>query len=177
MNKLLLLIVLFLTSSVATLATDLVKTANGVVEGQGVQASGVRIFRGIPFAQPPVGDLRWREPQAVKNWQGTRAALDFGPRCMQAVVFDDIRYRSNGVNEDCLYLNVWTPAKSNRERLPVLVYFYGGGFVNGDTSEPRYDGESMAAKGIVVVSVNYRLGVFGFLAHPELTKESPHRAS
>jgi para-nitrobenzyl esterase len=96
---------------------------------------------------------------------------------MQAVVFDDIRYRSNGVSEDCLYLNVWTPAKSNRERLPVLVYFYGGGFVNGDSSEPRYDGESMAAKGIVVVSVNYRLGVFGFLAHPELTKESPHKAS
>jgi para-nitrobenzyl esterase len=96
---------------------------------------------------------------------------------MQAVVFDDIRYRSNGVSEDCLYLNVWTPAKSNRERLPVLVYFYGGGFVNGDSSEARYDGESMAAKGIVVVTVNYRLGVFGFMAHPELTRESPHKAS
>jgi len=142
-----------------------------------VQPSGVRIFRGIPFAQPPTGELRWREPQPVKNWTGIRPALDFGPRCMQAVVFDDIRYRSNGVSEDCLYLNVWTPAKSNRERLPVLVYFYGGGFVNGDSSEPRYDGESMAAKGIVVVSVNYRLSVFGFLAHPELTKESSHKAS
>ena len=142
-----------------------------------MQPSGVRIFRGIPFAQPPTGELRWREPQPVKNWQGVRPALDFGPRCMQAVVFDDIRYRSNGVSEDCLYLNVWTPAKSSRERLPVLVYFYGGGFVNGDSSETRYDGESIAAKGIVVVSVNYRLGVFGFLAHPELTKESPHKAS
>jgi para-nitrobenzyl esterase len=177
MNKLLILIVLFLSSVARVPAADLVKTSNGVIEGRGVQASGVRIFRGIPFAQPPVGDLRWREPQPVNNWQGTRPALDFGPRCIQAVVFDDIRYRSNGVSEDCLYLNVWTPAKSNRERLPVLVYFYGGGFVNGDTSEPRYDGESMAAKGIVVVSVNYRLGVFGFLAHPELTKESPHKAS
>src|ERR1700694_1728996 len=85
--------------------------------------------------------------------------------------------RSNGMSEDCLYRNVWTPAKSGKERLPVLVYFYGGGFVAGDGSEPRYDGESMAHKGIVAITVNYRLGVFGFLAHPELTKESPHHAS
>src|SRR5689334_11587167 len=178
MSKLLCLIVIGLSSVAAgAAAADVVQTANGAVEGRGVQASGVRIFRGIPFAQPPTGELRWREPQAVTNWGGVRQARDFGPRCMQAVVFDDIRYRSNGVSEDCLYLNVWTPAKSNRERLPVLVYFYGGGFVNGDTSEPRYDGESMAAKGIVVVSVNYRLGVFGFLALAELTKESPHKAS
>lgn len=177
MSKLLLLIVILLYTVVTASAADVVRTANGSVEGRGVQQSGVRIFRGIPFAQPPTGELRWREPRPVKNWQGVRPALDFGPRCMQAVVFDDIRYRSNGVSEDCLYLNVWTPAKSNTERLPVLVYFYGGGFVNGDSSEPRYDGESMAAKGIVVVSVNYRLGVFGFLAHPELTKESPHKAS
>ena len=175
--KLLFLIVIFLNSVVAAMPADTVKTANGVVEGRGVQPSGVRVFRGIPFAQPPTGELRWREPQPAKDWQGVRPALDFGPRCMQAVVFDDIRYRSNGVSEDCLYLNVWTPAKSNRERLPVLVYFYGGGFVNGDSSEARYDGESIAAKGIVVVSVNYRLGVFGFMAHPELTKESPHKAS
>jgi para-nitrobenzyl esterase len=96
---------------------------------------------------------------------------------MQAPIFGDMVSRSNGMSEDCLYLNVWTPAKSNRERLPVLVYFYGGGLVAGDASEPRYDGESMAAKGIVVVTVNYRLGVFGFLAHPELTRESPHKAS
>ena len=177
MNKFLLLIVMFLCSVVAAMAEDVVRTANGLVDGRGGQPSGVRIFRGIPFAQPPTGELRWREPQPVKNWTGVRPAFDFGPRCMQAVVFDDIRYRSNGVSEDCLYLNVWTPAKSNQERLPVLVYFYGGGFVNGDSSEPRYDGESMAAKGIVVVSVNYRLGVFGFLALPELTKESPHKAS
>src|ERR1044071_9716396 len=164
-NKLLFLIVILLNNFVVAPASDTVKTANGVVDGRGVQPSGVRIFRGIPFAQPPTGELRWREPQPVKDWQGVRPALDFGPRCMQAVVFDDIRYRSNGVSEDCLYLNVWTPAKSNRERLPVLVYFYGGGFVNGDTSEARYDGESMAAKGIVVVSVNYRLGVFCFFVH------------
>jgi para-nitrobenzyl esterase len=168
---------MFLSLATATSAADVVQTANGPVEGRGVQPSGVRIFRGIPFAQPPTGDLRWQEPQPVKNWKDVRKAVDFGPRCMQAPIFDDMVFRSNGVSEDCLYLNVWTPAKSSRERLPVLVYFYGGGFVAGDGSEPRYDGESMAAKGIVVVTLSYRLGVFGFLAHPELTKESPHKAS
>jgi para-nitrobenzyl esterase len=168
---------IMLVMAVGTQAADLVQTANGTVEGRGVQPSGVRIFRGIPFAQPPTGDLRWREPQPVENWKGVKKAVDFGPRCMQARIFNDMIFRSNGVSEDCLYLNVWTPAKSNRERLPVLVYFYGGGFVSGDGSEPRYDGESMATKGIVVVTVNYRLGAFGFMAHPELTKESPHQAS
>src|ERR1044071_3673565 len=171
------LVFLILVTAVATHASDLVQTANGTVDGRGTQPSGVRIFRGIPFAQPPTGDLRWREPQPAKNWQGVRQALDFGPRCMQARIFDDMIFRSNGVSEDCLYLSVWTPAKSSRERLPVLVYFYGGGFVSGDGSEPRYDGESMAAKGIVVLTVNYRLGAFGFMAHPELTKESTHNAS
>ena len=175
--KLIFLVVILLSATGVVSATDQVRTANGVVEGRGTQRSGVRIFRGIPFAQPPTGELRWREPQPVKNWNGVRQTVDFGPRCMQAPIFDDMRFRSNGVSEDCLYLNVWTPAKSNRERLPVLVYFYGGGFVSGDSSEPRYDGESMAAKGIVVVTINYRLGVFGFMAHPELTRESPHKAS
>ena len=161
----------------AAAATDRVKTANGVVEGAGRQPSGVRVFKGIPFAQPPTDDLRWREPQPVKNWRGVRQATKFGPRCMQAPVFGDMGFRSDGMSEDCLYLNVWTPARSDKERLPVLVYFYGGGFVAGAGDEPRYDGESMAAKGIVSVTLNYRLGVFGFLAHPELTKESPDRAS
>jgi para-nitrobenzyl esterase len=172
-----LLVFLLLATAAVTLAADLIQATNGTVEGRGVQPSGVRNFRGIPFAQPPTGDLRWREPQPLENWKGVKKAIDFGPRCMQARIFDDMIFRSNGVSEDCLYLNVWTPAKSNRERLPVLVYFYGGGFVSGDGSEPRYDGESMATKGIVVVTVNYRLGVFGFMAHPELTKESAHHAS
>jgi para-nitrobenzyl esterase len=158
-------------------APDRVKTANGVIEGTGLQSSGVRIFKGIPFAQPPVGELRWKEPQPVKDWEGVKQTAQFGPRCMQAPIFGDMGFRSNGMSEDCLYLNVWTPARSAKERLPVLVYFYGGGFVAGDGSEPRYDGESMAAKGIVTITVNYRLGVFGFMAHPELTKESPHHAS
>jgi len=156
---------------------DRVKTANGIVEGMGQQPSGVRIFKGIPFAQPPVGDLRWKPPQAPKNWEGVREAKQFGPRCMQHPVFGDMNFRSNGMSEDCLYLNVWTPAKKGNERLPVLVYFYGGGFIAGDGSEPRYDGESLARRGIVVVTLNYRLGLFGFFAHPELTKESLQHAS
>ncbi|RDV15363.1 carboxylesterase family protein [Pontibacter diazotrophicus] len=152
------------------------KTVNGIVEGT-TEQSGIRAFKGVPFAAPPVGDLRWREPQPVQNWQGVREAKQFGPRGMQLAVFGDMGFRSDGMGEDCLYLNVWTPAKSEKERLPVLVYFYGGGFVAGDGSEARYDGESMAQKGIVAITVNYRLGAFGFFAHPELTKESPHNSS
>ncbi|QHT69989.1 carboxylesterase family protein [Rhodocytophaga rosea] len=153
-----------------------VKTAQGSLEGI-TEKSGIRAFKGIPFAAPPVGELRWQEPKPVKSWQGVRKADKFGPRAMQRAVFGDMNFRSNGMSEDCLYLNVWTPAKSGNEKLPVLVYFYGGGFIAGDGSEPRYDGESMARKGIVAITVNYRLGVFGFMAHPELTKESPHKAS
>lgn len=153
-----------------------VKTANGLLEGT-AEPGGIRSFKGIPFAAPPVGDLRWKEPQPAKNWTDVRSAQKFGPRAMQRAIFGDMGFRSNGMSEDCLYLNVWTPAKSDKERLPVLVYFYGGGFVAGDGSEARYDGESMARQGIVAITVNYRLGAFGFMAHPELTAESPHKAS
>jgi para-nitrobenzyl esterase len=163
--------------AVNVFAQDRVKIANGALEGVSDKSSGVRSFKGIPFGEPPLGDLRWKPPQPVKNWQGVRQADKFGPRCMQRPIFGDMNFRSNGVSEDCLYLNVWTPAKSGNEKLPVLVYFFGGGFVAGDGSEGRYDGESMAKKGIVAITVNYRLGVFGFFAHPELTKESPQRAS
>lgn len=152
------------------------KTVNGIVEGT-TEASGVRSFKGIPFAAPPVGDLRWKEPQPVMNWTDVRQTKKFGPRAMQRAVFGDMGFRSDGMSEDCLYLNVWTPAKSDKERLPVLVYFYGGGFIAGDGSESRYDGESMARKGIVAITVNYRLGAFGFMAHPELTAESAKKAS
>ena len=156
---------------------DVIKTANGKIEGTGPQASGVREFRGVPFAAPPVGKLRWAAPQPVKNWPGVRKASEFGPRCMQQALFGDMGFRSAGMSEDCLYLNVWTPAKSAGAKLPVMVYFFGGGFVAGDGSEPRYDGESLASKGILTVTISYRLGIFGFLAHPELTRESPHHAS
>ncbi|MFT3948056.1 MAG: carboxylesterase family protein [Agriterribacter sp.] len=152
-----------------------VKIKDGMLEG--VSASGIKIFKGIPFAQPPVGDLRWREPQPVKPWSGIRKADKFGLRAMQLPLFSDMNFRSDGVSEDCLYLNVWTPSKKAGDALPVLVYFYGGGLMAGDGSEYRYDGESMARRGIVTVTVNYRLSVFGFFSHPELTRESPHKAS
>src|SRR5579859_4042067 len=159
-------------------ASDRVKIANGILESTAPPNDGVRSFKGIPFAQPPIGDLRWREPQPVKNWSGVRKAEEFGPRCVQRTgPGADYWFRSNGMSEDCLYLNVWTPAKSGNEKLPVLVYIFGGGFQNGDGSEPRYDGESMARQGIVAVSVNYRTNIFGFFVHPELTKESPHHAA
>lgn len=165
----------------ASLKANQVKTANGILEGT-IAEGGIRIFRGVPFAAPPVGDLRWKAPQPAKNWEGVRKADQFGPRAMQLPVFGDMNFRSDGMSEDCLYLNVWTPAGAEQEslpqdRLPVMVYFYGGGFMAGDGSEPRYDGESIAREGIVAVTVNYRLGVFGFLAHPDLTKESLHNAS
>ena len=157
---------------------DRVKIANGVVESTEPPKDGVRSFKGLPFAQPPVGDLRWREPQPVKNWSGVRHADTFGPTCMQRLSPNaDYWFRGDGMSEDCLYLNVWTPAKSGRKKLPVLVYIFGGGFQNGDGSEPRYDGASMARQGIVAVSVNYRTNIFGFFVHPDLTKESPHHAS
>ena len=159
-----------------SLPADQVQVASGRLLGT-VGSSGIRMFMGVPFAAPPVGELRWQAPQPVQPWKGVRPARQFGPRAMQLPLFGDMNFRSNGVSEDCLYLNVWTPAKSTRERRPVLVYFYGGGFVAGDGSEPRYDGESMARQGIVAVTVNYRLGVFGFMAHPELTQESRNQAS
>ncbi len=162
----------------AASAADRVKTANGILESTAAPKDGVRSFKGIPFAEPPTGNLRWREPQPVKNWKGIRNADNFGPRCMQRTSPGaDYWFRSNGMSEDCLYLNVWTPAKSDKERLPVLVYIFGGGFQNGDGSEPRYDGESMARKGMVAVTINYRTNIFGFFVHPELTKESPHHAA
>jgi para-nitrobenzyl esterase len=157
---------------------DRVKTANGVVESTAPPVNGVRSFKGIPFAAPPVGILRWREPQPVKNWTGVRNADQFAAHCMQVTrPTDDYWFRGKDMSEDCLYLNVWTPAKSGREKLPVLVYIYGGGFSNGAGCEPRYDGAGMAQHGIVAVTLNYRLNIFGFFTHPDLTKESPHHAS
>jgi len=154
-----------------------VKVEQGVIEGLYDTKTGLQHYFEIPFAKPPVGDLRWKAPQPLDTWKGVLSTKEFGPRPVQAIVFGDMNSRSNGLSEDCLYLNVWTPAKRNTTGLPVLVYFYGGGFVAGDGSEPRYDGAVMAKKGIVVVTVNYRLNIFGFFAHPELSKEAPYKAS
>lgn len=171
---------LLLVSLMALSATALAQAPRVKVEGgwiEGAQSEGVRMFFGVPYAQPPVGDLRWKAPQPAKPWTGTRDAKSFASRPMQLPIFSDMIFRSPGVSEDCLYLNVWAPPAPKGKRMPVLVYFYGGGFVAGDSSEPRYDGQSLASRGIVAITVNYRLGVFGFMAHPELTKESPHHAS
>jgi para-nitrobenzyl esterase len=162
-------------------SNPIVTVESGKLKGvAGTGATPVQIFRGVPFAAPPVGDLRWREPQPVERWSGIRQATEFAPRCMQQPLYSDMMFRSPAPSEDCLYLNVWTPAKldgSQRRKLPVLMYIYGGGFMAGDSSEKRYDGAALASRGIVVVTANYRLGVFGFLAHPELTAGSPHHAS
>ena len=161
----------------SAMAADRVKIASGILEGTANADSSLRIFRGVPFAAPPVGDLRWQPPQPAKHWSGVRKATDFGPRCMQGDVIDDTVWRSKEMSEDCLSLTIWTPARSNQQKLPVYLWFYGGGFAGGASDEARYDGESFAKHGIVVVNANYRLGIFGFFAHPELSKESPHKAS
>jgi para-nitrobenzyl esterase len=154
---------------------DIVRVDNGRVKG--VVNNGVTAFKGIPFAAPPVGPLRWKAPQPPSRWKGVRTALDFGPRCMQGNIYDDMVFRDKGPAEDCLYLNVWTPATSAKARLPVMVWIYGGGFAAGAASEPRQDGQNLAKKGVVVVSMNYRLNVFGFFAHAELAGESEHHSS
>ncbi len=153
------------------------KIENGRIEGLRDTQTGLHMYFGIPFAMPPVGELRWKAPQPLHNWEGILETKKFRPRPVQGNVYGDMKFRSDSTSEDCLYLNVWTPAKKGAKGLPVLVYFYGGGFVAGDGSEPRYDGASMAKKGIVVLTVNYRLNIFGFFAHPQLSDESPYQAS
>lgn len=157
-------------------AAPVVRTASGKVAGE-KSASGIAVFRGIPFAAPPVGPLRWKAPQPVTPWKGVRAATAFGARCMQARIFDDMIFRDPGPSEDCLTLNVWTPEAKRGAKLPVMVWIYGGGFTAGGSSEPRQDGENLAKKGVVVVSMNYRLNVFGFFAHPALAEESDRKSA
>jgi para-nitrobenzyl esterase len=159
-----------------------VKTVNGILEGMEDASTGIRAFKGIPFAAPPVGELRWRPPQPVNNWEGVRKADRFGPSAMQANTgafgpWTKEFIFGNEVSEDCLYLNVWTAAKTADAKRPVLVYIHGGAFTGGSGEVAVYNGEELAKKGLVVVTINYRLGVLGFFAHPELTKESDHSAS
>ena len=144
---------------------------------QGTEHSGVKIFKGVPYATPPVGELRWKETQPLKPWKGIRKADQFGPVAMQIINTEDWNLGTDKMSEDCLYLNIWTPTKTMDEKLPVLVYIHGGGLSAGSGSEPRYNGESMARKGIVLVSINYRLGIFGYFAYPGLREESPNNTS
>jgi para-nitrobenzyl esterase len=151
------------------------KVTGGEVEG--TVADGLSVFKGIPFAAPPVGELRWKSPQPVAPWTDVKQAVAFGNSCMQNLNTARSMGDASDISEDCLYLNVWTPAASASERLPVLVWIYGGGFTGGMTSVPMYNGEHLARKGVVVVSTAYRVGPFGFMAHPELSKESSYGSS
>jgi para-nitrobenzyl esterase len=170
-----------------------VRTDSGLLSGTDGANRQVTVFKGVPYAAPPVGQLRWRAPRPPIAWQGVRKADHFSNSCMQAGnTLDEInaavKERRSPFSpefyswreprsEDCLYLNVWTAAKSPTERLPVLVWLHGGGFMQGAGSLPIYDGEGLAEKGLVVVTINYRLGIFGFFTHPELTRESDRQAS
>ncbi|MBA3886443.1 MAG: carboxylesterase family protein [Acidobacteria bacterium] len=152
-----------------------VRTSGGLVRGTTVGEGQIRIYKSIPYAAPPVGELRWQAPRPAAPWEGTRDATAFGPGCLQGQVFSDIVFKE--LSEDCLTLNIWTPAKTAGDGLPVMVWIHGGGFQAGAGAEPRHDGEAFARRGVIVVTFNYRLGVFGFLAHPELTRESGRNAS
>src|SRR5438552_14668344 len=159
-----------------------------LLSGTAASTPGVRVFKGIPFAAPPVGALRWRAPQPVAKWTGVRSADKFGDVCVQpgARAFQASAGRVNvsvdladspKASEDCLYINVWTAARTASERRPVMFWIFGGAYTEGAGSSPHNDGEALARKGVVVVTFNYRLGPFGFFSHPELTKESGHTAS
>ncbi len=166
-----------LASSVNLLAAEPVKVTGGRIEGTTGTDPSVRVYRGVPFAAPPVGALRWKAPQPVTPWTGVRKADTWGTRCVQAAMWGmPLVSREAGMGEDCLYLNVWTTARPGGKQ-PVLFVIHGGGFAQGSSSEPRTDGEWFAKQGIVVVEPNYRLGVLGFLAHPELSRESNGKGS
>lgn len=165
----------------ALVAADQVKVESGIVSGTAGLKPGVRVYKGIPFAAPPVGNLRWRPPQPAAHWEGVRNGDHFAPICPgaidnpQSIFFLDPGPQT--VSEDCLYLNVWTAAKSASERRPVMVWIYGGAFDHGSGTEKYYWGDDLANKGAVVVTFDYRVGALGFLAHPDLTRESGHNAS
>jgi para-nitrobenzyl esterase len=166
---------MFLTIGASAQDAPQVQTGNGILEG--INESGIKVFKGVPFAAPPVGNLRWAAPQPVQKWDGIRKADEFGPNPMQENVFGDMMFGTKKMSEDCLYLNIWTPAKTMDEKLPVFIYFNGGGLMAGSGSEPRYAGLSMARRGIVAITANYREGIFGFFAHPQLSKETSYKGS
>jgi para-nitrobenzyl esterase len=160
-----------------------VKIESGLISGKTTDDQSVKIFMGIPFAAAPVGDLRWKAPQPVQNWEGVRACIIPPASAMQAPPkpfmcwSKEFMAPESPLSEDCLYLNIWTAAKTSQEKLPVIVWIHGGAFTGGSGTVPLYNGEGMARKGVVFVTINYRLGIFGFFAHPELSAESPNKVS
>ena len=169
MKNIIFLIVIYTVGiSIAQQPTP-IKVEEGLLQGR--YEDGLTVYKGVPFAAPPVGDLRWRAPQPAAKWEGIKQADKFASAPMQSWG------SPSGKSEDCLYLNVWSPAKSADDHIPVFVWIYGGGFNGGSTSEPTYSGEKLAKKGVVLVSIAYRVGQLGFMAHPELSAESPHHVS
>ncbi|WP_295666643.1 carboxylesterase family protein [uncultured Mucilaginibacter sp.] len=172
----------FKSAEIISKNDDTIHIEGGSISGIKSTDGDVTAFKGIPFAAPPVGDLRWKAPQTVIPWQGVKQCDAFGPSPMQGkpvpfmVYTPEFLIPETPISEDCLYLNVWTKAHRGEKR-PVFLWIYGGGFSSGGTGVPIYDGEAMAKKGVIFVSANYRVGIFGFLAHPDLTKESPNHAS
>ena len=169
-----------LVTAAGAAISDPVHVQQGLISGIPGKNPEIRVYRGIPFAMPPVGNLRWKAPQPPASWPGVRAASEEPHACWQtpypaaAALY---QAKLPPLSEDCLYLNIWTPAKSTKDRLPVMVWIHGGGFTRGSGTGTAYDGEILARKGVVLVTMNYRLGVFGFFAHPGLTEESAHHAS
>ena len=175
MKKLFITLAMILTVGTMAAQDPQVKTQAGIVEG--IDESGVKVFKGVPFAAPPIGDLRWKAPQPLESWDGVKETKEYGPDPMQLPIFGDMCFGPSGMSEDCLYLNIWTPAKTMDEKLPVFIYFNGGGLLAGSGSEPRYAGMSYARNGIVAITANYREGYFGFFAHPELSAETDYKGS
>jgi para-nitrobenzyl esterase len=180
-NLLVLSVIVLLGGSVPNAENKPARIYSGLISGT-IDQNGVTAYLGVPFAAPPVGNLRWRLPQPPENWQGVRAADHFGASCMQDEPGERLpwskEFMTQGpVSEDCLFLNVWTSAKSRDEKEAVMVYIYGGGFTEGSGSVAVYNGSHLAQKGVVVVTINYRVGPLGFLVYPELTKESEHHSS
>jgi len=163
--------------STGSRAMEPLRIEGGLIADVEPDAFDVRVFKGIPYAAPPIGELRWRNPQPVRPWEGVLKAERWGPRCMQSARLGDLDPFNQRMSEDCLYLNVWTPAESASDSLPVMFWIHGGSNANGAGSQPEFDGGNLAKKGVLVVTINYRLDVFGFLAHPELTKESGTNSS
>jgi para-nitrobenzyl esterase len=170
----LMVVALTLGLSTMTHADSLtVKTAQGKVRGKTINDGKVKAFLGLPYAAAPLGGLRWKAPQPPSNWKGERDATSFGARCVQGRVWDDMIFQDSGESEDCLFLNVYAPAGATpKSKLPVMFWIHGGGYKAGSSSEPRHNGDFLPTKGVVLVTINYRLGVFGFLATEDLAKEA-----
>ncbi|HKR93865.1 MAG TPA: carboxylesterase family protein, partial [Candidatus Angelobacter sp.] len=170
-SALLILAILSFTSASFAAASDPVRVEQGLLAGTVINdaSASVRVYLGVPYAAPPVGDLRWKAPQPATPWKDVRKATEFSNACWQtpyppaAAIY---QAKLPPLSEDCLYLNIWTPAKSLKDRLPVMFWIHGGGFTRGTANTSAYNGEVLARKGVVVVTINYRLGIFGFFAHP-----------